>query len=575
VRQVHAGHLGRIRCLSTAACWRHYPRGVTGDLLSLGVHEAAREARACPAFDEARRLATWLGAGRPVTSKGVLRPGDVPEVAQVLGAMVPSRFRSAADLAWLHEPWAMALDCRFVVMEGTIAHAGEALAEWVGVSDEAVLGLWWRAFRAKIEAWDDPDDPWSGIPTIPVAALRLLAAEPGRLRVKELTGRVMDLLWHSHGAVVTPVWELTLARDQPANMIVELLIRFGAVALTGGTAGLSPLGCWALDQVASLTPPVVTKTMTASQVLAAVERLDEELAWRRASPWLGARTPIAAARELLTVAASASPMHRMTALSLVAGLDDGALPAWREAAELPRIGPAARTFLAREFGEPEPTAQETHWQVVDESAALLDEKGVAATLPDIWDNLPGDDADAKILSVEATGHTDAGRLIEELRRYAPLGADRPAPPVYQLKISLTHVRPPVWRRIEVPGDTPLGGLHLVIQAVMGWDGDHLHRFTVNRRDFSDPTYGLEVADEWRADLVGVLPRPGLTASYLYDFGDSWQHTIEVEKIHDAEAGMTYPRCVAGKGTRPGEDGGEPEPFNIERINHRLDRVLKS
>jgi hypothetical protein len=49
----------------------------------------------------------------------------------------------------------------------------------------------------------------------------------------------------------------------------------------------------------------------------------------------------------------------------------------------------------------------------------------------------------------------------------------------------------------------------------------------------------------------------------------------VEKIHDAEADVTYPRCVAGKGTRPGEDGGEPELFNIERINHSLDRVLKS
>ncbi|MPZ83337.1 MAG: hypothetical protein GEV28_24265 [Actinophytocola sp.] len=70
-------------------------------------------------------------------------------------------------------------------------------------------------------------------------------------------------------------------------------------------------------------------------------------------------------------------------------------------------------------------------------------------------------------------------------------------------------------------------------------------------------------------------RSALTASYLYDFGDSWRHTVEVEKIHDAETDVTYPRCVAGKGTRPGEDGGEPEPFDIELINHRLDRVLES
>jgi pRiA4b ORF-3-like protein len=141
-------------------------------------------------------------------------------------------------------------------------------------------------------------------------------------------------------------------------------------------------------------------------------------------------------------------------------------------------------------------------------------------------------------------HADTGRLIEELRRYAPLAAGRPIPPVYQLKISLMHVRPSVWRRVKVSADTPLGGLRLVIQAAMGWDGDHLHQFTVNRRNFSDPAYELDAMDEWRVDLVDVLPRSGLTASYLYDFGDSWRHTVEVEKIHDAEADLTYPCCVA-------------------------------
>jgi Plasmid pRiA4b ORF-3-like protein len=528
---------------------------VTGDLLLFGVHEAAQEARACTAFDEARRLATWLGAGRPVTTKGVLRPGDVPEVAQLLGATVRSRFRSAADLPWLHEPWVMALDCGFVVVEGTVAHAGEALSEWVGVPEEVALGFWWRAFRAKIEAWDDPDNPWSGIPTAPVAALRLVAAEPGPLRVEEFTGRVADLLRHSHDVVFTPFWELAVDCDQPASMVVEVLTRFGVVASTGGEVGLSPLGGWALDQVASLTPPIVSETMTAAEVLAAVERLDDELAWRRAGPWLGARVPVTAARELLTVAASASPIHRMVALSLVAGLDDGALPAWREAAELPWVGPAARAFLAREFGEPEPTAQDTHWQVVDESVALLDQEGVAGALPDIWDNLPGNDADTKIISVERAGHPDAGRLIEQLRRYAPLAAARPAPPVYQLKISLMHMRPPVWRRVKVSGDTPLGGLHLVIQAVMGWDGDHLHQFTANRRDFSDPAYELGAVDEWRADLVGVLPRLGLTASYLYDFGDRWRHTInpaELRLMQHSTSGADEAELQLGRvyGSRP-------------------------
>jgi len=559
---------------ASSAKRRRYPAGVTGDRLSFDVRAAARAARACPAFDEARRLATWLGSGRPVTPKGVLRPADVPDAARVLGAMVPSRFRGAADLPWLHEPWGLAVDCGFVVV-GRIARTGEALAEWVASPDEELLGLWWRGFRAKIEEWDEPDNLWSGVPTAPVMALRLLAAEPGGLRVEEFADRVRDVLRGADDVVSTPFWELAGGRDQPEDLIVALLTRFGVVASTGGKVGLSTLGGWALDQVAGLTPPIVTAEMTVAEVLAAVERLDEALAWRRAGRWLGARAPITAARDLLTAAESASPMHRMAALSLAAGLDDSALPAWREAAESPRVGPAARAFLAREFDEQEPTAQDNLWRAVDESVALLDEEDAAGVLPDIWDSLPGDDAEAKIISVEQAGHPDAGRLIEQVRRYAPLAATRPAPPVYQLKISLMYMRPPVWRRVEVSGDTPLGGLHLVIQAAMGWDGDHLHQFTVNRRDFSDPMYELGDMDEWLVDLVGVLPRPGLTARYLYDFGDSWWHTVEVEKIHDAETDVTYPRCVAGKGTRPGEDGGEPEPFDIERIKHRLALVLNS
>lgn len=548
---------------------------MTGDPPSFDVRAAAREARACPAFDEAQRLATWLGASRPVTPKGVLRPSDVPEAARILGAVMPPKFRGAAGLPWLHQPWIMAVDRGFVVVEGTVAHPGEALAEWATAPDEELLSLWWQGFRAKIEEWDEPDNLWSGVPTAPIVALRLLAAEPGGLSSEEFAGRLWDVLRGTDEVMFTPFWELAGGRDHshPADVLVELLTRFGVAASTGEKVGLSTLGGWALDQVAMLTPPMITAVMTAAEVLAAVGRLDEALAWRRAGPWLSGRTPITAARELLTAAAIASPMHRMAALSLAAGLDDSALPAWREAAGSPSVGPAARAFLAREFGDPEPTTQDIRWRVVDESVALLDEEDVARALPDIWDNLPGDDADTKITSIEATGHPDAERLIEQLRHYSPLAAGRPAPPVYQLKISLTRMRPPVWRRVQVPGDMPLGGLHLVIQAAMGWDGDHLHMFTINRRDFTDPTYELGDADEWLVDLATVLPRPGRTASYLYDFGDNWRHAIEVEKIQDAETDMTYPRCVAGKGTRPGEDGGQPEPFHIERINRRLDHML--
>ena len=50
--------------------------------------------------------------------------------------------------------------------------------------------------------------------------------------------------------------------------------------------------------------------------------------------------------------------------------------------------------------------------------------------------------------------------------------------IYQLKITLKDIKPPVWRRIEVP-DCSLGDLHEVIQIVMGWHDTHMHQFVVS------------------------------------------------------------------------------------------------
>lgn len=47
-----------------------------------------------------------------------------------------------------------------------------------------------------------------------------------------------------------------------------------------------------------------------------------------------------------------------------------------------------------------------------------------------------------------------------------------------VKASLIDVRPPVWRRLRLPGGLDLGGLHRVLQVVFGWQDRHLHVFRV-------------------------------------------------------------------------------------------------
>lgn len=126
--------------------------------------------------------------------------------------------------------------------------------------------------------------------------------------------------------------------------------------------------------------------------------------------------------------------------------------------------------------------------------------------------------------------------------------------IYQMRVDLLHSKPPIWRRIEVP-DCTLDELHDQIQAVMGWQNSHLYEFLLDGERYGDvevPDGGLiDGGDVWLSDLV----QEGSKLAYLYDFGDSWEHTITVEAIGDPHASVEYPRCVKGSGNCPPEDCG--------------------
>ncbi len=132
--------------------------------------------------------------------------------------------------------------------------------------------------------------------------------------------------------------------------------------------------------------------------------------------------------------------------------------------------------------------------------------------------------------------------------------------IYQLKITLRHSSPPIWRKVQVPAEISLGELHGVIQTVMGWDGDHLHSFTAGGIEYgpsaADTQFGiLKTRDETQAILNKVAPRERFLLTYEYDFGDGWVHEILVEKILPAADGVNYPVCIEGKRACPPDDVG--------------------
>ncbi len=129
--------------------------------------------------------------------------------------------------------------------------------------------------------------------------------------------------------------------------------------------------------------------------------------------------------------------------------------------------------------------------------------------------------------------------------------------IYQLKITLRDIRPPIWRRVQVESSTTLSQLHLIIQAAMGWYNYHLHSFSIQGIEYgaSQPDYGWDIQDETKVKLNQVIKSEKAKFFYTYDFGDSWEHSIVVEKILPQDPSISYPKCIKAKRACPPEDCG--------------------
>ena len=96
--------------------------------------------------------------------------------------------------------------------------------------------------------------------------------------------------------------------------------------------------------------------------------------------------------------------------------------------------------------------------------------------------------------------------------------------LYQFKVTLRDIRPPIWRRIQVWEDTTLSQLHTILQIVMGWEDYHLHEFVIGRRVYSVPDQDdamneRKVFDESRVRLGEVVPRVGT------EFGNTYMISV--------------------------------------------------
>jgi hypothetical protein len=150
--------------------------------------------------------------------------------------------------------------------------------------------------------------------------------------------------------------------------------------------------------------------------------------------------------------------------------------------------------------------------------------------------------------------------------------------VYQFKIVLREIEPPIWRRIQVPEEYTFWDLHVAIQDAMGWKDYHLHEFRMRpKHKKTEVRIGIIDDEPEFPDQPKLLPdnevliheyfhEVGTTSRYRYDFGDSWNHDIMLEGVLIREKGIKYPRCLAGGRACPPEDcGGTPGYYSMLEI----------
>ena len=140
--------------------------------------------------------------------------------------------------------------------------------------------------------------------------------------------------------------------------------------------------------------------------------------------------------------------------------------------------------------------------------------------------------------------------------------------IYQFRVDLCEIKPPIWRRIQVPSSYTFLGFHCAISDAMGWLDSHLHEFIFKKsqgseiiigdpRNYEDYPEGEspDILNEHKIRISQFFIKPKDKGIYIYDFGDYWIHLVLLERIIPKEEGALYPRCIKGKRRCPPEDVG--------------------
>jgi hypothetical protein len=430
--------------------------------------ELAAMSRAAPLLGRARMLAEWVAPGRDVTEDVELTPEDTIAAARELGIPVPVKadtgpeplpgmpdppaVTSMDDVPELTRLWDIAFDIDFLGLdlEGDRVEPGGDIGCWPGGTDEEVLEVWSTTLPCvlnRLEDEADTDDRLGGLLDFSDAGWALMVmlflARGEGLPVSAASDMMReaatDELEPDQAEEAWQTW--TQAHGDPAEYLLRMLRELGAVSLPeqppgedaedGPVARLTPLGTWAMrellledDVEIPVLPP--TDQMTAADLLAAAEGLDEEEFEAETAAWLELRAPDVAAGELLAAAAGGGPAERLLAVGAAQKLGASAEPAWRDSLGRLELRPYAKIALTEiAGGDPgasmppglEPEAADIAWLLTDTLAATADDP---AELPQqIRDSIPPGQEQEAFDAISMSPHPDAASVLSMIGKHHP------------------------------------------------------------------------------------------------------------------------------------------------------------
>ena len=547
------------------------------------VDEAAQLAEECAVIRLAVALAGWVGPeGKALTRAGVLRKPTVPAACTAIGIRAPERFRSAADVPGLHRPWTAALALGVLKIDDDRATAGLELDGWPEEADST--GRWLDTLRAVCgDITGGATDASLGLLILALALLRSLNAGVS-LSSRELIDAAQAIaderrlgLMQVHVLGGMSALSGGFLTDQVESLL-GLLAEFGAVP-AGKKPAVTPLGAWAMERLDADLPRAVGPGAEAAEAITAVAMAAAADRWHIAQGWLGGRKPADAVRELLEAADPLPAWLRDAAATMAAMTGEDGLPGWHaiagNAAAWPNSARLARAELYDWGQGPELSPEDRGWLGAEAAAAALQARGEAwaegqgpdEALCQLWEAAGGGplDTGALLAAVRAVGHPEAEAVAGAVAALAESGAALTAAQGVDLKVTLWRSSPSLWRTVRMPLAATLGDLHRAIQVLFGWDGDHLHAFTVAGSSYSDPSFDLEeTGDEEVVRLRDAFPaRARKPVRYEYDFGVGRVHEVTRAGSSRLPLGEAVPRCLSFSGDNPVEYWNEHEPVNSE------------